>query len=419
MGEAPRRDRDRHGRVRRRRSRSPRRMASTTSSTTATAISSPRSGRSPAAGMCDVVYDSVGKDTFPGSLDCLKPLGMFVSFGQSSGPIPPFSISHPGAEGLALRDAADAVRLHRQARRPRSLGRGAVRRGGERESSRSRSTSATRWRMPPRRMPISKAAGPPARRCSFPEECFGFFENLEALSRSSRFAHAAAHAYDAVGNIEHIWKTDGRRCECTTRGPTAANLLEVRGLTKIFGTLKACDHVDLTIGKGEIHALLGENGAGKSTLVKMLFGSLEPNSGEILWKGEPVRIASPSAARKLGIGMVFQHFSLFEALTAAENIALSLDDDTPISTIAAKAQALSYSLRPAARSLFAGRRPVGRRAPAHRDHPLPAADAAAHHPRRADLGADAAGGRQAVRDAGAAARARASRSSTSRTASKR
>ena len=75
----------------------------------------------------------------------------------------------------------------------------------------------------------------------------------------------------------------------------------------------------------------------------MLFGSLEPNSGEIFWKGEAVRIASPGAARKLGIGMVFQHFSLFEALTAAENIALSLDDKTPISTIAAKAQALSYS----------------------------------------------------------------------------
>ena len=122
-----------------------------------------------------------------------------------------------------------------------------------------------------------------------------------------------------------------------------ANLLEVRGLTKIFGTLKACDAVDLTIRKGEIHALLGENGAGKSTLVKMLFGSLEPYSGEIVWNGEPVKITSPSVAKKLGIGMVFQHFSLFEALSAAENIALSLNDQTPISTIAAKAKALSYS----------------------------------------------------------------------------
>jgi simple sugar transport system ATP-binding protein len=120
-------------------------------------------------------------------------------------------------------------------------------------------------------------------------------------------------------------------------------LLDVRGLTKVFGTLKACDGVDLDIARGEIHALLGENGAGKSTLVKMLFGSLEPNGGEIRWNGEPVRIGSPSEARRLGIGMVFQHFSLFEALTAAENIALSLDAKTPISTIAAKAQALSYS----------------------------------------------------------------------------
>jgi simple sugar transport system ATP-binding protein len=75
----------------------------------------------------------------------------------------------------------------------------------------------------------------------------------------------------------------------------------------------------------------------------MLFGSLEPHSGDILWNGEPVRITSPGVAKKLGIGMVFQHFSLFEALTAAENIALSLDDGSPISTIAAKARALSYS----------------------------------------------------------------------------
>ncbi|RUU73744.1 ATP-binding cassette domain-containing protein, partial [Mesorhizobium sp. M7A.T.Ca.TU.009.01.1.2] len=121
------------------------------------------------------------------------------------------------------------------------------------------------------------------------------------------------------------------------------NLLEVRGLTKIFGTLTACDHIDLDFARGEIHALLGENGAGKSTLVKMLFGSLEPNAGEIFWNGQAVRISSPGVAKKLGIGMVFQHFSLFEALTAAENIALSLDDGSPINSIAAKARALSFS----------------------------------------------------------------------------
>jgi ABC-type uncharacterized transport system ATPase subunit len=122
-----------------------------------------------------------------------------------------------------------------------------------------------------------------------------------------------------------------------------ADLLDVRGLTKVFGSLTACDHVDLSIKHGEIHALLGENGAGKSTLVKMLFGSLEPNDGVVVWKTEPVKIASPSVARKLGIGMVFQHFSLFEALTAAENIALSLDADTPIGSIAERARDLSRS----------------------------------------------------------------------------
>ncbi|WP_337266643.1 ABC transporter ATP-binding protein [Oryzifoliimicrobium ureilyticus] len=123
--------------------------------------------------------------------------------------------------------------------------------------------------------------------------------------------------------------------------PASGALLSVRQLTKLFGSFAACNHIDLEIAPGEIHALLGENGAGKSTLVKMLFGVLEPTEGEIVWDGSPVMIGSPADARRLGIGMVFQHFSLFEALTVAENIALSLDDSIPIGKIAEEAAKLS------------------------------------------------------------------------------
>jgi len=123
--------------------------------------------------------------------------------------------------------------------------------------------------------------------------------------------------------------------------PAAGALLSVRKLTKLFGSFAACNEIDLEIQPGEIHALLGENGAGKSTLVKMLFGVLEPTEGEIALQGKPVSIASPGDARKLGIGMVFQHFSLFEALTVAENIALSLDDSVPIGKIVEEAASLS------------------------------------------------------------------------------
>ena len=101
-------------------------------------------------------------------------------------------------------------------------------------------------------------------------------------------------------------------------------LIGTRGVTKRFGDTVANHDVGFSVAPGEIHALLGENGAGKSTLVKILYGALQPDEGAILWKGEPVTIASPAAARALGIGMVFQHFSLFEALTVAENIALAL-----------------------------------------------------------------------------------------------
>jgi general nucleoside transport system ATP-binding protein len=118
-------------------------------------------------------------------------------------------------------------------------------------------------------------------------------------------------------------------------------LLDARGLTKRFGDILANDKVDLVINKGEIHALLGENGAGKSTLVKMFYGSLEPDGGEINWQGNNVDIGNPAAARELGIGMVFQHFSLFEALTVVENIALALPNPGNMTALADRIQAVS------------------------------------------------------------------------------
>jgi len=118
-------------------------------------------------------------------------------------------------------------------------------------------------------------------------------------------------------------------------------LLDARGLTKRFGDILANDRVDLVINKGEIHALLGENGAGKSTLVKMFYGSLDPDGGEILWQGRPVDIGNPAAARELGIGMVFQHFSLFEALSVVENIALALPNPGRMSELARRIETVS------------------------------------------------------------------------------
>jgi general nucleoside transport system ATP-binding protein len=113
-------------------------------------------------------------------------------------------------------------------------------------------------------------------------------------------------------------------------------VIAATGLVKRFGTLTANDSVDLRVEAGEIHALLGENGAGKSTLVKMLYGLLQPDSGTIAWLGRPVSIPSPAAARRLGIGMVFQHFSLFESLTVAENVALALDGAQSVAAVAGR-----------------------------------------------------------------------------------
>ena len=102
--------------------------------------------------------------------------------------------------------------------------------------------------------------------------------------------------------------------------------LALRGITKRFPGVVANHDVGFEIQPGEIHALLGENGAGKSTLVKIIYGVLTADEGEVLWDGAPVVISNPKAARRLGIGMVFQHFSLFEALTVLENIALGMDE---------------------------------------------------------------------------------------------
>lgn len=101
--------------------------------------------------------------------------------------------------------------------------------------------------------------------------------------------------------------------------------LKIVGLTKQFPGVLANDHVSFFVQPGEIHALLGENGAGKSTLVKMIYGIMQPDQGTISWDGQVIHISNPRAARKLGIGMVFQHFSLFEAMTVLENIALGMD----------------------------------------------------------------------------------------------
>ncbi|MGI9411640.1 MAG: ATP-binding cassette domain-containing protein, partial [Hyphomicrobiaceae bacterium] len=101
-------------------------------------------------------------------------------------------------------------------------------------------------------------------------------------------------------------------------------LLELEGLTKSFPGVLANDDVSFRIEHGEIHALLGENGAGKSTLVKMIYGVLRPDGGEMHLHGEHYKPSNPAEARAHGIGMVFQHFSLFEALTVTENIELGI-----------------------------------------------------------------------------------------------
>ena len=114
-------------------------------------------------------------------------------------------------------------------------------------------------------------------------------------------------------------------------------------ISKSYPGVKANDAISLQVQAGEIHAVLGENGAGKSTLMKIIYGAVQPDAGQIVWNGQPVRMKNPGMARELGIAMVYQHFALFDTLTAAENIWLGLgrgialaEVETRISAIAAR-----------------------------------------------------------------------------------
>jgi len=110
--------------------------------------------------------------------------------------------------------------------------------------------------------------------------------------------------------------------------------IELRGITKIYPSVVANKDISFAAWPGEIHAVLGENGAGKSTLMKIVYGVVKADAGQIFWEGKPVVVANPAHARQLGIGMVFQHFSLFETLTVVENVALALPGKPALAPLA-------------------------------------------------------------------------------------
>ncbi|QBK04161.1 ABC transporter ATP-binding protein [Hylemonella gracilis] len=112
--------------------------------------------------------------------------------------------------------------------------------------------------------------------------------------------------------------------------------LELQGITKRYPAVVANDGVSLTVQPGEIHAVLGENGAGKSTLMKIVYGAVQADEGEIRYNGQPVRIRNPQEARALGISMVFQHFSLFDTLSVAENVWIGLDKRQTLAEVTAR-----------------------------------------------------------------------------------
>ena len=122
--------------------------------------------------------------------------------------------------------------------------------------------------------------------------------------------------------------------------------LQLTGITKRYPGVVANSNVSLTVAPGEVHAVLGENGAGKSTLMKIIYGSVKPDEGAVMFNGQPVHIRNPQEARALGISMVFQHFSLFDTITVAENVWLGLDKSLTLNEVTASidATAAEYGL---------------------------------------------------------------------------
>ena len=118
-------------------------------------------------------------------------------------------------------------------------------------------------------------------------------------------------------------------------------LLTISKLTKAYPGVVANDSVSMTLNTGEVHALLGENGAGKSTLVKMIYGLVKPDSGSMQFMGQAFAPTNPHAARTAGVAMVFQHFSLFDAMSVAENIALGMENPPPMHDLSEQISAVS------------------------------------------------------------------------------
>jgi len=122
--------------------------------------------------------------------------------------------------------------------------------------------------------------------------------------------------------------------------------LELTGITKAYPGVVANSDVSLTVLPGQTHAVLGENGAGKSTLMKIIYGSIKPDAGQMRFNGQPVHIRNPKEARALGISMVFQHFNLFDTITVAENVWLGLDKSLSLDQVSERisSKARQYGL---------------------------------------------------------------------------